>query len=229
MSPELSAREIHVKAERAREDDHLDEALNLFTKAIVDYQKEGNWEGAADALMGRALTHKHFFWRDNNLEARDHAKQDAEMALNIAKHHNLTSLYPRVYFLLGEVVMLCDDYKVATTNYMNGLASFGGSLCERGNWTSHVGQALYKSGEKEEGKAAFKEGLKLIKENRDGVDPFLANVWESGAHMRMAECLRNDEPDIAREHLELCRQIINSDPRLVIRKRQLEELQRLFN
>jgi hypothetical protein len=46
--------------------------------------------------------------------------------------------------------------------------------------------------------------------------------------MRLADLLKDDEQKEARKHLRLAQKIVNSDKRLVIRKRQIQELEKKF-
>lgn len=54
------------------------------------------------------------------------------------------------------------------------------------------------------------------------------HVWLSGAHMRIANVLKTDDPSKAREHLEKAKQIIDSDSRLTLRSKQWEKLTKEF-
>lgn len=46
--------------------------------------------------------------------------------------------------------------------------------------------------------------------------------------MKIAWLLKNDEPEIASEHLKIAKQIIDFDPKLIIRKRQWKALTKSF-
>ena len=72
------------------------------------------------------------------------------------------------------------------------------------------------------------KGLKEIKQGEAEVDPFLIHVWESGIHMRLAELLKEDESEEAKKHYQQARKIAESDPKLIIRRRQLARLGKLF-
>lgn len=156
------------------------------------------------------------------------ARKDAEASLAIAELHKLETVLGSSYFRLGEIDMLFEDYDSAVENYQRSLDHYHGTDCERGDYRYHLGEALYRLGKKEEAKEQLYLGLKEIQDHADQVDSFLVHVWESGAHMRLADLLRTDEPEKAKEHLAKAEEIINSDPKLVIRKRQLAELKKQF-
>lgn len=46
--------------------------------------------------------------------------------------------------------------------------------------------------------------------------------------MRIAEAIKNDNPEKAKEHLQKAKEIIDSDERLTLHKAQLEKLVQTF-
>lgn len=223
-----SKSKAHNDAEIAREENrHLD-ALKLIEEAFLDYQKEENYEGFVQALQSRCLTYKHLFLLTKDKTFGIMAKKDAEVSLEVAQEHNLSNTLGSCYFRLGEISTLFEDYEKAIKNYQKALENYHGTSCEKGDYRYHLGEALYKSGKKEEGREALLAGLKEIQKNRSEVNDFLANVWESGCYMKLAEVLREDEPEEAKKYLERAREIAESDPKLIIRKRQIEKLAGTF-
>ncbi len=97
------------------------------------------------------------------------------------------------YFTLGEMEMLEEDFEKAVGDYKLALEHYLGSLAERGNYTYHLGEALYRKGDKEKGVRVMLKGVEEIKRGVDKVDSFLVNVWLSGGYMRLADCLAEDE------------------------------------
>lgn len=224
----MDLQKLHQQAEAAREEDRLLDALKLYEEVIVRAQEIGDHHRVADTLQGRCLTYKHLFLLTKDKAFAVIAKTAAEASLEIAEHYKIADLYASCHFRLAEIAMLTDNYPAAITSYKKALEVHTGNKAEYGDYHYHLGEALYKSGKKEEGRAALFAGLKQIHDNRQEVDSFIANVWESGAHGRIAECLRIDEPAVAREHLELGKQIATEDKRLIIRRRQFAQLGKLF-
>jgi tetratricopeptide (TPR) repeat protein len=223
-----SPHQIHLKAEQAREQDNHIEALKLLEEAIIGYQKEGNYSGFTRALQSRFLTYKHLFYLTSDQVFALMGQKDAETSLAIAEKHNLSSLIGSCHFRLGEAAMLFKDYGKATQHYQLALANYQGTNTERADYRYHLGEAFYRSGKKVEGKQTILQGLKEIQENVGEVDSFLAHVWESGCHMRLAELLKEDAPKEAKKHLVEARKIAQSDDKLVIRRRQIEEISKSF-
>lgn len=69
------------------------------------------------------------------------------------------------------------------------------------------------------------DGVQIIDAHATELDPFLYNVWVSGAYLRLAKLLKTDNPEESHFYFEKAKKIIDSDNRLVIRKQQLEAFQ----
>ena len=219
---------FHSQAEIAREEDRHLEALKLIEEALIDYQKAKNYEGFAQALQSRCLTYKHLFLLSKDQAFAITARQDARASLELVELHDLQIMRGSSYFRLGEMEMLFEDFTQAVDYYRQALVNYTGTGCEKGDYRYHLGEALYRSGDKEEGRRELEQGLQEIQDNAHQVDSFLAHVWESGAHMRMADLLQDDEPEKTQQHLAAAEKIIDADPKLIIRKRQLAELKKLL-
>lgn len=194
----LSAKKLHLKGADLREKDKHLEALQYLTLAIAKYQKKKNYKGIVDALKDRVLTWKHLFMITNDNIYAILAKKDAESMLEISKEYKLEGKLHTSYFRLGEIDMLFENYLSAIDNYKKSLKYYKGPLSEKGDYRYHLGEALYRNGQKREGKKTMLRGLKEVRNGAEEIDPFLIHVWESGVHMRLADLLRNDEPDEAK-------------------------------
>ncbi|KKQ80775.1 MAG: hypothetical protein UT01_C0006G0036, partial [Candidatus Daviesbacteria bacterium GW2011_GWA1_38_7] len=177
----------------------------------------------------KVLTYKHLFLRSQDKAFAILALKDAEASIELAKLHNIQDILGACFFRLGEVSMLFEEYNKAADYYRQALDNFSGTDCERGDYRYHLGEALYKSGQEQEGLRSYYQGLTEIQENVSQVEPFLASVWESGCHMHLAYLLKNKDPQKAEKHLDTARRIIESDKKLIIRKRQLKELEKVLN
>lgn len=173
-----SPKKLHGMGSDAREKDHHLEALQYLDHAIVGYQKEENYRGVVDALKDRTLTWKHYFLLTKDSVYAILAKKDAETMLAVAKDKKLDDKLSTSFFRLGEVAMLFEDYQDAIKNYKKSLKYYVGPLAEKGDFRYHLGEALYRNGDKKEGKKAMLTGLKELKKGADEVPEFLINVWE---------------------------------------------------
>lgn len=224
FSSNAKARVLHENAERAREQDDHFGALKLLDEAIFKYKEEGDYAGLVLALQSRFLTYKHLFFLTKDKAFAVEGKKNAEVGLEIALRQKLSNVMGSCYFRLGEAAMLFKDYLVAIVNYQKALVNFSGAASEKGDYRYHLGEALYRSGKKEEGERMMLLGLEEIKSGAGETDSFLIHVWESGCYMKLAELLREDKPGEAKRYLTMAKNIIGADSRLLIRKRQLKEL-----
>ena len=224
----LSGHQLQSKGARLRENDKHTEALRYLTLALVVYQKEKKYRGIVDTLKDRCLTWKHLFLLTKDRVYAILAQKDAEAMLEISEKYELEDKFHTSYFRLGEVAMLFENYLPAVKYYQKAIKYYAGPLAEKGDYRYHLGEALYRNGQKEKGKATMLAGLREIQKGVNEVNPFLIHVWESGCYLRLADLLKDDEPNEARKYLELAREIANKDPELVIRRRQIEELAKSF-
>lgn len=203
MSEEkLSAKEHHSQAEELRENDKHLEALKELDQAIILYQEDKDYLGICEALQSRVLTFKHLYFLSTDITFATIAQKEAEASLEVAQQHDLSEKLASCYFRLGEIAMIFENFSKAIDWYQKALDDYQGSLSEKGDYRYHLGEAMYRSGQKEEGKKTIFAGLDEIQSGAHEVDPFLVHVWESGLHMKLADLLRDDETDEARKHLE---------------------------
>ena len=222
----LSPKKLHGLGSDAREKDNHLEALQYLDHAIVGYQNQSNYEGLIDALKDRTLTWKYYFLLTKDKVYAILAKKDAESMLEIAQEKGLKDKLSTSYFRLGEVAMLFADYSKAERYYKKSLDTYIGPLSERGDFRYHLGEALYRKGDKERGIRTIVKGLEEIKKGSAEVPDFLTHVWKSGCYMRLAKLLKNDDPARARDYFEKVKKIVELDKRLIIRRRQIRELEK---
>lgn len=217
---------LHNDAEIAREQEEYDDALNKVKQAILEYKKTKNYMGLVAGIQTRCLVYKHLFLLSKKGIYLKLAKADIKEGLSIVKKYKLPNMLSSCYFRLGELAMLVNDYTDAIKNYQKAINNYIGTECEKGDYQYHLGEALYKNGERESGKNELFKGLRKIQENKSEVNCFLSNVWESGCYLKLANLLKDNEPDESEKYLKSAKKIIDSDQRLVIRKRQLKELEK---
>lgn len=87
----------------------------------------------------------------------------------------------------------------------------------------HEAAAEYHAGDK----TALDRALNALTELENSEEPnsYNKNAWLSGAHLRIAEMVVQDNPKLAKEHIDKAREIIVNDERLILRKSQLEKLE----
>ena len=217
----MNTKKLHEQAENLREQDKLQDALKLYEEVSIKYQKEENYSGLVEALGGRCLTYKHLFLSSHDFSFAIIAKHDALSSLEIAEKFNLKDKLYRCYFRLGEMEMLFKNYKKAIIYYQKSLSLYPSEDAEKGDFIYHLGEAQCLKGDTKNGLENLSLGLIKIRQFRDSTDSFLINVWESG-------CLKTlfvFTKDI--NFLNDAQKIIDSDPRLIIRRRQISELKKM--
>jgi tetratricopeptide (TPR) repeat protein len=201
-----------------REEDKLAESLIAFDKAINESIESNNYSNHIEALLGKVLTYKHLFLLYHKASDLNSAIKNVHLALAICRTQKINSQLSVSYFRLGEMNMLSQDYQKAIKNYRQSLKLFGPPNAEKGDYTYHLGEAVFRSGDSKKGKSLLLKGLKILKKYQSSTDSFLIHVWLSGCYLRLAELLKSPK------YLTLAQNIIENDDQLIIRKRQLKEL-----
>lgn len=217
-------RKLHQQAEKLREEDRHQDALLLYDQVIDRYNNQQNYRGFVEAWMGKCLTYKHLYLLTHDPSYITLATDAAQKALAAAKKHALTELLPFCLFRFGEIAMLSGDYPLAIDFYTQTLASYSHDDAQRGDFQYHLGESQYRNGETMTGFNTIMQGIRMIEKHEKTTDSFFWHVWLSGGYLRLAELLWKDDPKQAHEYLAQAADIIEHDDRLVIRKRQLEEL-----
>lgn len=212
---------LHKKAETLRENDKLLEALKLYEEVILNYQKNKNYFSLVEALGGRCLTYKHLFLLSNDFSFLNLAYHSALSSLEIAKNFKITAKYYRCYFRIGEMEMLKENFSKAEKYYQKALEIYPKDEAEKGDFQYHLGEAQFLKGDTKNGLENLSSGLTKIRQYRNSTDSFLINVWESGCLMKLFIFTKD------KNYLNEAQKIIDSDPRLIIRRRQIIEIKKL--
>lgn len=219
---------ILEKARKQREAGHAVASLNTFNEALMLAQKQGNRERLLQVFVDRAIAWRHLYEDQGDVAFAILARKDAETILEIVKTFGVGERLHTAYYMLGQAALLFKDYADAENYFFKSLRYFKGTPAEKGSWRYHWAKALYMIGEKKKSLLAFAQAIEEIKKNERKTDKFLYNVYLSGAYANFAFVLRKENPQESKKYLELAKEIINADKRLVVRKKQLKDLERLF-
>lgn len=220
--------DLQKEADSLRENGQSLQAIHLYNQALVQFQEDRDYANLMNTLTGRLLAWKHLFYKTGDKIYAIFVKKEAETLFDVAKtHHLVADRLHLLHYMNGTAATLLNDYSIAEKELGQAVAFFPKDNAEKGDWIAHLGEAIYKNGKKEEGKTLILEGVKKINENASQVDPFLYNVWVSGAYLRLAKLLKKDNPEESQLFLQKAKQIIDADKRLVIRKQQLEEFKKI--
>jgi tetratricopeptide (TPR) repeat protein len=214
----ISIKKLHQLAEDLREQGKFLEALKIYDEVIIGYQKEENYSQIIEALSGRSLTYKHLFLQTNDKIFAYLSESDAISSLKIGDEYQLLDKKSQLIFNLAQTNILFKNYSEAVKNFQKSLALYPLDDAQKGRYYEHLGEAQCLKGDTKNGLENLSNGLTKIRQHRDSTDSFLINVWESGCLMKLFIFTKDEK------YLEDAQKIIDSDPRLIIRRRQLAVL-----
>jgi len=231
MSP--TASQIHLKAEEARElkQDFLT-SLQLADQATIQYQKENNLLGLAEVQSTRANTLRHLYEQTQAKAFLTLAVHAAQSAADIAQLSNNPTAMALPYHRLGSMLQLTNQFEKAVQAHQKAVDHMSQNPPPGHNrpavlldFKNHLYACMYLAGDKQALDKAEQTTAELsqTKENQYNKD-----VWLSGAHMRIANMLKKDNPTKARQHLQQAKQIIDNNPQLKLRLGQWQKLASTF-
>src|SRR5258708_1121519 len=223
-----TAKELHADVEHLREDGHPQESLKIAEEAKNAYIEENNMLGLSDLYGSISLAYRHLGDFKGAITA-------AEESVKIAKENDLKGDISRPLFNLakvqedeGEFSKAAETYKESVLIFKTGDPKLHNRSGVLADMNIHLATCEYKAGDKN----GLKRALDAIKdlENSDERDILKYNyiVWLSGAYMRIASMLQNDNHEMAVKYLNTAKTIINDNivelPNLEIRKGQWEKI-----
>lgn len=218
---------LRRQADVLREEGKTLDALNLYNQALVSYQQKHDYNGILSVLCGRLISWQHLFNHEEDKVYAILARKEAESMLAIAEAYDIHDRDYLIHFLFGKSCIFLKDFASAETEFKQAIDLYPLDNAEKGDWLAHLGEAIYKNGRKEEGERVILEGVQQIQAHQDGEDSFKINAWISGGYLRLAKILISDQKiEQAKIYLSKGEAIVLKDPRLVIRKQQLEILKK---
>lgn len=218
------AKGLQRQADILREEGKTLEALNLYNRALVAYEQQHDYKGLLTVLTGRLISWQHLYNHGEEKVYAILARKEAEAMEAIANEYGVHDRDDQIHFFLGKTAIFLKEYPTAEKEFKKALELYPYDNAERGDWLAHLGEALYRNGRKESGEQTILEGVRQIEAHPEE-DTFKAHVWISGAYLRLAKLLISDNrKEEAKPYLQKGEEIISGDPRLVIRKQQLQKL-----
>jgi len=207
----------HHQAEVLREEEKYLDALKLYEEVIFLYHQKGDNYNLIEALLGRSLTYKHLYLISQNRSMALIAKHSVLAALDISSEFCQEKKY-HCLFRLGEINIILKNYSDAVGNYSDALKLFPTNDAEKGDLIYHLGEAQYLANDQQTGLDNLLKGLDVIKSFKSTTDPYCYDVWLSGCLMKLYLYTHQNQ------YLDEAKIIIDQNPLLVIRRRQLKEL-----
>lgn len=230
----IEGRRIHGLAEEAREKEQdFTKAHKLLDEATAAYAKDKDYLGMSEAQGSRFIVYKHQYEETKDRNFLILATLSALAAVQIAEENKLKEALPLAYFNLGKAYEEDENYKKALSPFKKAFKKAQKDLPERHNRPAvkadikaHLAFIEYMCGDKN-AITKLEEAIKELEESDEY--QYTKDVWLSGAHMRAAKALLTDNPEGAKEHLEIAEKIIDSNPELKLRKGQLQKLKAKIN
>jgi tetratricopeptide (TPR) repeat protein len=228
MKESQEGRRLHALAEEARESGDFLRALEYTDQATLVYQHDNDLLGLSEVQSSRQTTFKHLFRQTGDVIFLTLEKHAALAAVEIAEQSTITEALAIPYHNLGKYYFEAKEYQKAAEYFKKAVENLEAFPGRHGRPSviadikGHQYAAQYHMGDK----TALNRALAALDEltNAEEQSTYNKNVWLSGAHLRIAEMLISDDPVLTKEHLKKAVDIVVNDERLILRKRQLEEL-----
>ena len=225
----MSAKELHKKAEEARESGNFLEALKISDEALIAYQGEANLAKFAEVLCVRCLTFRHLFEKTNDLTFARLAKFEAKAAVGILEKNDSKEGLGIAYYNLAKAYETLEKFEKEKEAIHKSLESFESAPQDSQNKpsvTSEIETRLavveYRLGD-DTAIERFNTSLSELKNSNE--DDYVKKVWISGAYLHLADAMiARGEKDKASEQLTKAKSIIEGDERLKLRIGQLAKL-----
>ena len=223
---QMSGKDFHKRAERAREHGSFTEALNLCELAFEIYAREKNELGMSEICSSSSLALRHLsekYSDDKNYLMR--AMYAAKSGVEIARSSGDKDALSLPFYNLAMAHYSLGEYKEAVKLFKEAIKALPDSLhnspSQLANMTIHLEVASYRNGDKK----AYGRALRALEnlENSEQLK-YEKDVWVAGGYMKIAEAIYRDEKKNAKEYLKKAQDIIEANPELILRKGQLERL-----
>jgi tetratricopeptide (TPR) repeat protein len=223
---QMSGKDFHKRAERAREHGSFNEALNLCELAFEIYAREKNETGMSEVCASSFLSLRHLsekYSDDKSYLIR--AKHAAEAGVEIARNFGKKEALSLPVYNLAQANFSLGEYKIAVKLFKEAIKTLPDSPHDSpsllANMTIHLEVASYKNGDRKSHGRALKALEEL--ENSEQLK-YEKDTWVSGGYMKIAEVIYRDESKQAKEYLKKAGEIIEANPELILRKGQLDRL-----
>jgi tetratricopeptide (TPR) repeat protein len=230
---ESQGRSVHGQAEKSREQGKFIESLEQTDKALVLYQQDNDWFGFCDVLSSRVITLRHLYENTGKKEYLIVAKHEALAAIEVAKNNSDPSVSMMPYMNLGRIQDTLGEFKDAAESYSKAVEIMQSHPPKEHNRPGvladmkvHKEVVLYKLGDK----SVVDRVLQALSDLEKTDEPkYNKDVWMSGGYMKLAEALKEDNTEKAKEYLDQAKKIIDANPQLTLRARQWEKLAKTFS
>lgn len=219
-------------AEDAREKEDFLGALKYTDEALLLLGEERNALDFSEILASRFLALRHLFEKTGDQNYMTLAKYTVLASVEIARESGRKEALAIPLFNLGKAYETLEEYEKAVNAYKEAIDNIKTNppeghkgQAELQEMIIHLSFAEYKIGDK-----SALERLEIAIEtlSKEEEDKYKKDVWLSGGFMDLAELLKDENSTKAKEALDKAREIIDANPDLTLRKKQLEKLASKF-
>lgn len=229
---ESEGRRLHGLAAQAREDGNHLKSLQLADEAMLAYQKDGDKLGLSEVIADRSIVLRHLADERGDDNFRRLAKAEMVSSVEIARQSGQKDALALPLFNLaktqeelGELQEAVSTYKEAVENMKSDPPKNHNRPAILSDMLIHLSTCEYRAGDKTALERAT-QSLTDLEASDEG--KYNKDVWVSGTHMRIARCLKADDPEKAKEHLQKAKEIIDANPELKLRATQLSRISKEF-
>ncbi|MDD2822776.1 MAG: hypothetical protein PHQ59_01720 [Candidatus Daviesbacteria bacterium] len=229
------ARQLLGKANEAREieQDYL-KSLEFTDQALITFQQENDPLGIAETEASRAIVFKLLYRQTSDHNFLLLAESAASAGVNIAKASNNKEALALPLFELAKIKDELGNFSEAVSLYQEAIDNMLNNPPQTHNRMSvindmkvHLATSEYKTGDKQALNRVL-EALSNLEKEPD-ISKYNQDAWVSGAYMRLADILKDDDPEKSRQYLYQAKEIIDNNPELKIRLSQWEKLKQTIN
>lgn len=217
------ANQPHQQAEKSREYQDYQVALELAVDSELSYDAIGDIIGFSEVQATKALTYRQLFRSSKTGYFLVLAKHSALSAVEIARNSGIKEALAipvfnlaKVYEEIGELDQAIKLYKEALGYITDNPPVHQDREAVKLDFKLHLLIARLSNGEKNLEKEIV-EVLNKIEADEDEAS-YNKNVWVSGGYLKLAEILREFK------YLDIARKIIELDDRLELRNIEWQEL-----
>lgn len=224
---------LHAKAAKARETEKFIESLTFNDDALFAYDKDNDSLGFSEGIACRSITLRVCAGLHHSKRLLTLAKYEMMASVDLARQSGIAEALPIPLYNLAQILEDLGEYDHALKHYREAVEVMKENPPETHNRPSvllnmnmHLAVCSYKAGDKkslQQAKLMLSELEKAHETNK-----FNKDVWVSGGYMRLAEAIKADNPDVAKDYLTKAKEIIDLNPDLTLRKKQWEKLSQLI-
>lgn len=225
-------RSLHAEAAKAREEERFTESLTFNDDALFAYDADDDALGFSEGIACRSITLRVYANLHDSKRILTLAKYEMMASVDLARQSGLADALALPLYNLAQLREDLGEYDDAVKDYREAVEAMEKNPPETHNRPSilanmkvHMATCEYKAGDK----TALERAKQALRELEEAEEPnkYNKDVWVSGGYMRLADAIKTDNPDEAKDYLAKAKEIIDANRDLTLRKKQWEKLSQI--